>query len=530
MVRPDDTGGPPRPRRFRPARITLKVALAVLVVYFGATLVIPGVRKSTRELSSVNPILIGLGFGLEITALYAYSLLTRAALGESGVLMSTGRLFRVQMSTKALSSIVPGGSAASSALGYRLMTMSGVPGPDAGFALATAGLGSAVVLNLLFWLALVVSIPIRGVSAGYAASAVAGIILMGAVGALIYGLLEGQSRSERVFRWGARKLHVDEDRAAAAIRHIGGRLEDLASDRQLLGRVIGWAAANWLLDAAALWVFLRAFGTAPDVDALLVAFGLVNVAAVVPILPGGLGTIDLGLPIALVGFGVTRATAVLGVGTYRLAQFFFPILLGGVMYLSLRVGPWSIHRRERLKRLRDLAAEQDAHGESALDFAARFARRTRATEVPDGADDPTDEMDAADDPTPTAAAAGAADLLTPRDGPSARTDPERRSGVPAASSGGATPSAPPRPHLAPVSTSAPAGEVMLSPDAMTASTPMRSGSSADPSGPEERPPRRARSPVGWQDADPTPSASPAPPASPSASPAQVLPPPAAPDA
>ena len=72
------------------------------------------------------------------------------------------------MSTKALSSIVPGGSAAGSALGYRLMTLSGVNGPDAGFALATAGLGSAVVLNLLFWIALMVSIPIRGVNPGYA--------------------------------------------------------------------------------------------------------------------------------------------------------------------------------------------------------------------------------------------------------------------------------------------------------------------------------------------------------------------------
>ena len=44
-------------------------------------------------------------------------------------------MFRIQMSTKALSNIVPGGSAAGSALGYRLLTLSGVTGPDAGFAL-----------------------------------------------------------------------------------------------------------------------------------------------------------------------------------------------------------------------------------------------------------------------------------------------------------------------------------------------------------------------------------------------------------
>lgn len=378
----DGSGGGPRPRRFKPIRLTLKIALVVTLVYFGVVLVVPGLRKSVSELGSVNPVLLVLGFALEMGALWCYSLLTRVALGDSAVMVSSGRMFRIQLSTKALASVVPGGSAASSALGYRLLTVSGVPGPDAGFALATAGLGSAIVLNVLFWLALVISIPIRGVSPGYASAAVAGIILLGLVAALIYGVLEGRERSEKVFRWVARKLRMNEDRAAAAIRHIAGRLEDLAADRRLLVRVAGWAAANWLLDMAALWVFLRAFGPAPDVDALMVAFGLVNVLAVIPLLPGGLGTIDIGLPLALTGFGVARATAVLGVGTYRLAQFFFPIVLGGIMYTSLRVGPWSIERRDRLRRLRDLAAEPEVANERALDFAARFERPRNVPAVP----------------------------------------------------------------------------------------------------------------------------------------------------
>ncbi|MDO8363243.1 MAG: lysylphosphatidylglycerol synthase transmembrane domain-containing protein [Actinomycetota bacterium] len=374
----DDTGGPPRPRRVRPFRFTLKLLAFVGVVYFAIATIIPGVRKSAGELRTVNPLLLGVGLALEIAALYSYSLLTRAALGESGHQVSSWRLFRIQMSTKALSSIVPGGSAAGSALGYRLMTLSGVPGPDAGFALATAGLGSAVVLNLVFWVALAISIPIRGVNPGYATAAVAGVVLMLLAGGLVVGLLEGQQRSERVIRWVARRLRLSEDRASAGMRQIAGRLDDLVSDRKLLARVGGWAAANWLLDATALWVFLRAFGASTDFDALLVAFGLVNVLAVIPITPGGLGIIDGGLPLALVGFGLTKSVAVLGTATYRMAQYFFPILLGGVLYASLRVGPWSIKRREQLKRLRELAAENARNPESALDFAARFGRRRRA--------------------------------------------------------------------------------------------------------------------------------------------------------
>ena len=375
MASLDDTGGPPRPRRFRRFRLTLKLLLFLGVIYFAIVTVVPGVRNAASELADVNPVFLGLGLSLEILALYAYTLLTRAALGEARHFISSFRLFRIQMSTKALSSIVPGGSAAGSALGYRLMTLSGVPGPDAGFALATAGLGSAVVLNLLFWMALIISIPIRGVNPGYASGAIAGVVLMGVAAVIVIGLLEGQGLAERVLRWGARKLRLNEDRAAAGVRYIGSRLEDLAADRSLLLRVFGWAAANWLLDAAALWVFLRAFGATTDIDALLVAFGLVNVLAVVPITPGGLGIIEVALPSALVGFGLTRATAVLGVATWRLAQFFFPIVLGGVAYASLRFGPWSIERRDRLQRLRDIAAHESETNETSFDFAVRFGRR-----------------------------------------------------------------------------------------------------------------------------------------------------------
>ena len=159
------------------------------------------------------------------------------------------------------------------------------------------------------------------------------------------------------------------------MRHIGGRIEELISDRALLGRVAGWAAANWLLDAAALWVFLRAYGGSLSIDGLIVAFGLANIAAVVPITPGGLGIVEGVYIPTLIGFGLPRVTASLGVASYRFAQLFFPILLGGLLYLSLRVGPWRIERREELKRLRDVANESSGVTETTLEFHERFSPR-----------------------------------------------------------------------------------------------------------------------------------------------------------
>ena len=369
------TGAVTQAARRKPVRFTLKLLLFALVMWLFVLPVIPGFRKALTELREVQPLLLGAGLGLQVAAFYSYSLLTKAALGEAGRSVSPMRMFRIQMSTKAMSLIVPGGSAAGPALGYRLLTLSNVGGPDAGFALATAALGSAVVLNLIFWIGLLVSIPYRGVNPLYGSAALAGILLMMLAGFLVFGLLEGQGRAERALRWLARKLRFDEDRTAAVIRQLGQRLEQLISDRVLLRRVVAWAAANWLLDAASLWVFLRAFGQSLDADALIIAFGIANIAAVIPITPGGLGIVEgIYIP-TLVGFGLTRSVASLGVASYRIAQLFFPILLGGILYLSLRIGPFRIERREeRLRSLRDLAQDEDVTRETTVDFVLRAGR------------------------------------------------------------------------------------------------------------------------------------------------------------
>ncbi len=108
----------------------------------------------------------------------------------------------------------------------------------------------------------------------------------------------------------------------------------LGADRPLLARAGAWAAANWLLDAASLWVFVAAPGHRVAIDGLIVAFGLANVLAAIPITPGGLGVVEVVLTSTLVGFGTPRGIAVLGVITYRLVNFWIPIPVGALTYLS----------------------------------------------------------------------------------------------------------------------------------------------------------------------------------------------------
>ena len=76
---------------------------------------------------------------------------------------------------------------------------------------------------------------------------------------------------------------------------------------------VTWASLNWLLDAASLWCFIAAFGSFANPVGLFAAYGIANVLGAIPVSPAGLGVIDSVTPVLLVGFGLTRSVATLGV-------------------------------------------------------------------------------------------------------------------------------------------------------------------------------------------------------------------------
>jgi putative heme transporter len=367
--------------RSRSTKYAVRVVLLAVVLYFLVLPQTPAFRAAAQDLRSVEPVFLLIGFALVMASIACYSGLTRSALGEDER-VSHLTMFRIQLATRSVTNVVPGGSAAGSALGFRLLTSAGVAGPAAGFGLATAALGSAVVLNVVFWFGLAVSIPVRGVNPLYAFGALAGVLIMVIVAVLCIGLIDGSGRAERAVRSVAVKLRLDPDRWANVLRELGERVSELVADRSLLRRVVGWSLGQWLFDMAALWVFLRAFGHSLDIDALIVAFGLANILAAIPITPGGLGVVEAVYLTTLVGFGVPSQEATLGVASYRIAQYFFPILLGATAYLSLRLGPWSV-------RDVPLAAEltlDDSTSTSRVDFLLDPPHR-RTERQPPSADD-----------------------------------------------------------------------------------------------------------------------------------------------
>ena len=319
-----------------------RLGMLLLMVAVVEYLVLPqvaGARRSVHLLGQVNVAYVVAGVILEALAIAAYARLTTAVLPQVGA-PPYWTVLRIDMSTLAVSHIVPGGTAAGASLGYRLLTTSGVSGTDTTFALAAQGAGSAIVLNVLLWLGLLVSIPFRGFDPLYGTAAIIGALLLGAFALAVFFLVRGEDRVARLVCSVADRVpFLDGPTISDSLRHVANRLRALAADRSLLARAIGWAAVNWLLDAASLWVFVAAFGFKLPVVGLIVSFGLANVLAAIPITPGGLGVVEAVLTSTMVGFGAPRGVAVLGVISYRLVNFWLPIPLGGLAYLSLKVGP-----------------------------------------------------------------------------------------------------------------------------------------------------------------------------------------------
>jgi uncharacterized protein (TIRG00374 family) len=318
-----------------------RAALLVVVGLVAEYLVLPqiaGVSRSLHLLGRANFGLVGLGLLLEVASLASYAELTRTVLPTRASRFS--RIWRIDLSTLAISHVLPGGTAGGEGLGYRLLTNEGVSGSDAGFALGAQGIGSALVLNAILWLALIISVPLTGFNPIYTTAAIVGAVLLAAFAGLVLLLTKGEERAAIALRNLVNRAPFAKrgaaDTADRVVHEIAARIRAMATDRRLLRRAVLWAAANWLFDAASLFVFLAAFGHIENPDGLLVAYGLAYVLAAIPVTPGGLGIVEGVLVPSLVGFGTSRSIAIVAVIGYRLVNFWLPIPVGAGAYLSLR--------------------------------------------------------------------------------------------------------------------------------------------------------------------------------------------------
>jgi uncharacterized protein (TIRG00374 family) len=328
-------------RRATRLRLALQLSCLAGVVWW---LVVPQLRRSSTSLhllADVDNVWVPLAIAAELASLTVFALATRTLIRVE-TRPKLHHVLRIDLSTIAVSHCVPAGGAAGSALGWRLLTQAGVPPEEAGFIKVVQGVGSAVVLQIMMFAAVLYALPTYGLHswAVYPAAVDAG--LLAGVGG---GLLAARHPWVRRRAAGAMRRAL---RVPSVARHrIGvlrllGTLEGHAhaaiADRGRMYAATAWTAANWGFDLLALWASLHAYGASIPADGVVLAFGLASMIAWLPVTPSGLGVTEGVMIPLLVVFGSTSSAAVLGVLTWRLMSFWLPIPLGALAYGSLRLG------------------------------------------------------------------------------------------------------------------------------------------------------------------------------------------------
>jgi uncharacterized protein (TIRG00374 family) len=314
----------------------LQVVVAAAVLRW---LALPRLSDTGEVLGLLDDVpggLLATGAALGIAALVAYAQVTRSLL-QRPRRPRLHRAFGVVVTAVGVNRIVPFGAAVGTAVMCRLLTKEGPTPSDVGVALSVQAIGSAIVLQLLLWPSVLLVSPGHLPTAVLVAAIVAGAVICGLLVGLVWALVVRPSATVEA---GARlvgRVRGPEGRVRSALGGLAASFATLVVRPRLLSTAALWSVLNWLLDAASLWVFLWAFGAQVPPAWVLVAFGLANVAATVPLLPGGFGVVETTLAVVLTSLGADATSVLLGIAAYRLVHLWLPVPGALISYLLLRL-------------------------------------------------------------------------------------------------------------------------------------------------------------------------------------------------
>ena len=339
--------GPERPHPAATARrrhpLVISASIVLLAVIIGAVLV-PQYASGVRALESfgsISPSLVLAALTLELASLLCSSALSAEVIGPAAPRYRT--LLRIDLTDLGIRNAVPGGGATAAAARFRFLRQAGVR-PENALTAATIQLtGSNLALGALFALGVALSVRTLSDNLYYRVAGIAVLALLAAAALGAWLLTRHPQRSIRVARGIARRVpFLTETGAESFVRTMGHQIRLLATHPRRLLVVVLLSAANWRLDAAALWVLLAAFGYPLAFGPLLTVYGLGTIIAMLPLTPGGLGIVEAVMVPALIAFGTPRGAALLGVLGWRLLEYWLPLPLGLAAWLSLH---WGVFRR-----------------------------------------------------------------------------------------------------------------------------------------------------------------------------------------
>jgi hypothetical protein len=276
----------------------------------------------------------------EVLSIVGYGFLQQRVLQWSGAEISLRSLTLVSLANNAIAYSVPGEPAVSSAYRYRFFRRHGASGASAGWTILTILIAQAIGMSLLLLIGVLVALT------GHTGVQARGTVIVGLFVVVIAGaflvrrdlLLRFLGRIVRLFR------RITGRPSGDVMKRIESTLQRMheipLSSAAAIGLVI-MATALWLMDFVTLLCCFGAIHAPIPWSGVLLAFGVSQIIASLPLIPGGLGIVEGSLAVILVAYGAKKVPALAVVLVYRLLTFWLVIIVG---WVSIGVIEWGVRR------------------------------------------------------------------------------------------------------------------------------------------------------------------------------------------
>ena len=333
-VAPNDLAVPEElSRRKLRSRILLLAGLALVVL--ALVTLLPGLEGLRTRLSHATPGWLILGVGLKVLSGLGYIAVFRMVFCRR---MSWRVSYQIGMSELGANALFPTGGAGGLALGAWALKRSGMPGREiarrtVAFFLLTSVANVAGVVIIGAGLAVHIfpgeaNPALTIVPAAIAAIAMLSALLAGRGSSRLHRRLERHELDERPSRTAGLVLKT-------LVAIADGVNEAVALLRERNAWLIGGIIAYLAFDVMILWATFRAFGGAPPLAIVWIAYLIGELGGLIPV-PGGIGGVDAGLVGTLVLYNVSVTSAASAVLAYRAIALWVPAILGAAAFVSLR--------------------------------------------------------------------------------------------------------------------------------------------------------------------------------------------------
>ncbi len=318
----------------RRLRSRLLVAVGLVLVVVAVVTLLPGLGSLRTRLSHAKPAWLVLGVGLKFLSGLGYVAVFRMIFCRR---MSWRVSYQVGMSELGANALFPTGGAGGLALGAWALKRGGMDGAEiarrtVAFFLLTSVPNVLGVIILGLGLA-TGAIPGEGnllLTALPAAIAIAGVAL-----ALLSGRI-ARRWAGHLERRGAHELSGRRRVLWHGLAAVGDGIEEaLILLREGNALLLLGMVAYLVFDVLILWAGFRAFGAAPPMAILWIAYLIGELGGLIPV-PGGIGGVDAGLVGTLALYGVPLTAATSAVLAYRAIALWVPAVLGALAFVALR--------------------------------------------------------------------------------------------------------------------------------------------------------------------------------------------------